>query len=87
MDGPVHLTEPMAEPEPVAGCGVCAALAAKRTWARGYRDLSRVADCNVALRLHPHEDSWVLGDDLEMFAPPRCGADETTVPAATPLDR
>ncbi|WP_234382662.1 MULTISPECIES: hypothetical protein [unclassified Streptomyces] len=42
------------EPLPVAGCGVCAALAAQRREARLRGDHSTVSDCNVELRNHPH---------------------------------
>lgn len=54
MDAPVYLTEPMPDPEPVPGCRRCAALAEERRQARAYRNLSRVSDCNVELRAHPH---------------------------------
>ncbi|MEU8569215.1 hypothetical protein AB0C51_12780 [Streptomyces pathocidini] len=42
------------EPAPVAGCGVCSALAAQRKDARLAGDGSTVSDCNVELRNYPH---------------------------------
>lgn len=54
---PVELplrTDP--EPVPVAGCGVCAALATQRGEARLRGDHSRASDCNVELRHHPHPE-------------------------------
>lgn len=42
------------KPAPVAGCGVCSALAAQRKDARLAGDGSTVSDCNVELRNHPH---------------------------------
>ncbi|MFB7913554.1 hypothetical protein [Streptomyces sp. NPDC056061] len=41
-------------PGPVDGCDVCAALADQRAAAQRAGDLSRVVDCNVELRRHPH---------------------------------
>ncbi|MCK7628191.1 hypothetical protein MUU72_34775 [Streptomyces sp. RS10V-4] len=54
---PMHLPGlfPAPEPEPVAGCDVCGALARQRACARAAGDLSKVVDCNVELRSHPHE--------------------------------
>ncbi|MEU3220062.1 hypothetical protein [Streptomyces sp. NPDC006971] len=43
-----------AEPDPVEGCDVCAALADQRAAAQRAGDASRVADCNVEMRRHPH---------------------------------
>ncbi|UKY50993.1 hypothetical protein [Streptomyces inhibens] len=56
MDRPVHLMDPFPapEPEPVAGCDVCAALARQRAAARAIRDKSAMVDCNVEIRRHPH---------------------------------
>ncbi len=53
---PVHLMEPVSapEPEPVAGCDVCAALAEQRARAQAARDRSKAADCNVEMRRHSH---------------------------------
>ncbi|MCX5378564.1 hypothetical protein [Streptomyces sp. NBC_00091] len=54
---PVELplrTDP--EPEPMAGCGVCAALGGQRREARLLSDHSTVSDCNVELRNHPHPE-------------------------------
>jgi hypothetical protein len=42
------------EPVPVAGCDVCGALDRQRTEYRRLRDMTRVTDCNVELRQHPH---------------------------------
>ncbi|MDX3068563.1 hypothetical protein PV518_41560 [Streptomyces sp. ND04-05B] len=54
MDPPITLALPLAEPEPPADCGVCAALSVQRTDARGRGDLSKVSDLNVEIRNH-HE--------------------------------
>jgi hypothetical protein len=43
-----------AEPGPVAGCATCQGLAREREAARAARDGSRVSDCNVLIRAHPH---------------------------------
>ncbi|AJP05640.1 hypothetical protein TU94_11750 [Streptomyces cyaneogriseus subsp. noncyanogenus] len=43
-----------AEPDPVAGCATCQGLAREREAARAARDGSRVSDCNVLIRAHPH---------------------------------
>ncbi|MEV0371174.1 hypothetical protein AB0I10_15310 [Streptomyces sp. NPDC050636] len=53
---PVHLKEPVStpEPEPVAGCDVCLALAGQRAGARAVGDLSKVIDCNIEIGSHPH---------------------------------
>lgn len=42
------------DPDPVAGCDVCAALTGQRAAARAIRDKSKVIDCNVEIRRHPH---------------------------------
>ncbi|WP_078876222.1 hypothetical protein [Streptomyces sp. 769] len=56
LSGPVHLSDPTAkpDPEPVAGCDVCGALVRQRAAARSRGDMSKVTDCNVELRRHPH---------------------------------
>jgi hypothetical protein len=55
MADPVHLPLPSDEPEPdpVPGCEVCADLAAQRAEAKAV-DPSRVTDCSVEIRRHPH---------------------------------
>ncbi|KMS79900.1 hypothetical protein ACH49_10150 [Streptomyces leeuwenhoekii] len=50
-----------AEPDPVAGCATCQDLARKREAARAARDGSRVSDCNVLIRAHPHASPRSLG--------------------------
>ncbi|GAU68611.1 Syd protein [Streptomyces sp. NBRC 110611] len=52
----IHLPDPLPVPEsePVAGCDVCAALARQRAGARAVGDMSRVIDCNIEMRRHPH---------------------------------
>ncbi|MFF9506317.1 hypothetical protein ACF1BU_02775 [Streptomyces sp. NPDC014724] len=42
-------------PSPVKGCDVCGALARQREVAWQARDMSRVTDCSVELRRHPHK--------------------------------
>ncbi|GAA0387978.1 hypothetical protein [Streptomyces luteireticuli] len=42
------------DPEPAAGCDVCVALDRQRKEAQWSGDFSRVVDCNVELRRHPH---------------------------------
>lgn len=42
-------------PRPVPGCVTCAALAQQRAAAAAAGDYSRVSDCDVRLRRHPHE--------------------------------
>ncbi|WEB42840.1 hypothetical protein MOV08_28705 [Streptomyces yunnanensis] len=56
MCRPVHLPDPkpVPEPEPVTGCDVCGALVQQRAQARAVGDRSKVIDCNVELRRHPH---------------------------------
>lgn len=53
---PVHLMDPVpvAEPEPVAGCDVCMALAGQRAAARAVGDASKAIDCSVEISRHPH---------------------------------
>ncbi|WEB42852.1 hypothetical protein MOV08_28770 [Streptomyces yunnanensis] len=53
---PVHLSDPFPapEPEPVAGCDVCAALAEQRAVAYSVGDRTTVIDRNVEMRRHPH---------------------------------
>ncbi len=43
------------DPEPVEGCDVCQALGSQRSEAREGRDVSKVSDCNVEIRNHPHK--------------------------------
>ncbi|WP_079056241.1 hypothetical protein [Streptomyces caeruleatus] len=43
------------EPEPDADCDVCQALGEQRSEARTKGDMSRVSDCNVEIRNHPHK--------------------------------
>ncbi|WTW27821.1 hypothetical protein OHU35_17955 [Streptomyces purpurascens] len=45
---------PLPEPEPVSGCAECQLLARQREAARAESDMSRVSDCNVHIRRHPH---------------------------------
>ncbi|WP_267243897.1 hypothetical protein [Streptomyces sp. PR69] len=54
MDPPITLALPAEQPDPMPGCGVCAALAQQRAEAMGRRDWSRVTDCNVEIRNHHH---------------------------------
>nr|WP_018539248.1 hypothetical protein [Streptomyces sp. SID8354] len=56
MCRPVHLGEAASrpDPEPVAGCDVCGALARQRAGAYTIGDRSRATDCNVEIRRHPH---------------------------------
>ncbi|MFF4698188.1 hypothetical protein [Streptomyces chattanoogensis] len=53
---PVHLKDPLTapEPEPVAGCDVCAALARQRTQAHAIGDKTKAIDCTIEIRRHPH---------------------------------
>ncbi|MGW7578260.1 hypothetical protein [Streptomyces sp. NPDC054765] len=54
----VHLMDPLPvpEPEPVAGCDVCTALAGQRAAADAIGDKTTVIDCNVEMRRHPHPE-------------------------------
>ncbi|GGS63363.1 hypothetical protein GCM10010270_38030 [Streptomyces violaceus] len=45
---------PLPEPEPVTGCPECQRYARQREAARAESDMSRVSDCNVQIRRHPH---------------------------------
>ncbi|MEK2475275.1 hypothetical protein WN984_20625 [Streptomyces noursei] len=45
-----------ADPGPVPGCDICAALAKERALARSRGDHSKVSDCNVEIRNHPHKE-------------------------------
>ncbi|MFJ9619870.1 hypothetical protein [Streptomyces noursei] len=38
----------------MAGCDVCGALAKQRAAARAAGDESKVIDCNIEMRRHPH---------------------------------
>lgn len=42
------------EPIPNFGCDVCQSLGREREEARAAGDMSRVTDCNVEIRRHPH---------------------------------
>ncbi|MDH6214355.1 hypothetical protein M2283_001638 [Streptomyces pseudovenezuelae] len=48
---------PLHEPQPPAGCDVCASLVRQRATAAAAGDLSQVSDCNVEIRAHtdPHQ--------------------------------
>ncbi|MFJ8192792.1 hypothetical protein ACIQ8D_23975 [Streptomyces sp. NPDC096094] len=46
---------PLPDPAPSATCDVCQALARQRAAARDAGNLSRVSDCNVEIRNHPHK--------------------------------
>lgn len=52
MEPPVHLTEPSASPEPVAGCDVCSALARARADSAMVGDWSKVSDAHVEIGRH-----------------------------------
>ncbi|WP_249374631.1 hypothetical protein [Streptomyces sp. I05A-00742] len=52
--GVVPPVPPVKGPAPEPGCDVCEALARQRDAAGRAGDLSRVVDCNVELRRHPH---------------------------------
>ncbi|WUH03608.1 hypothetical protein OG542_22100 [Streptomyces violaceus] len=45
---------PLPEPEPVSGCTECQRFGSQREAARSEGDMSRVSDCNVQIRRHPH---------------------------------
>ncbi|CAM5455677.1 hypothetical protein LYO46_13500 [Streptomyces purpurascens] len=51
---PVERRLPLPEPEPVSGCPECQRFARQRETARSESDMSRVSDCNVHIRRHPH---------------------------------
>jgi hypothetical protein len=51
------LTDPATiaqEPIPNFDCDVCQSLGRQRDEARAAGDMSRVTDCNVEIRRHPH---------------------------------
>ncbi|GGX43109.1 hypothetical protein O1M07_01790 [Streptomyces albulus] len=56
LSGPVHLrySFPLPQPEPAAGCDVCGALAKQRAAARAAGNESKVIDCSIEMRVHPH---------------------------------
>lgn len=56
MSDPVHLPDPgvRSDPEPAAGCDVCAACARQREAARAKGDESAAIDRNIEIRGHPH---------------------------------
>jgi len=54
MDPAPPVGEPLRDPVPVAGCSTCQAWAAEREEARASHDWTRVSDCNVHVRRHPH---------------------------------
>jgi hypothetical protein len=56
MTGPVHLTPPVQEPDPVASCRECLGIAVTRTNARSVGDYSKASDANVVLRTHLREE-------------------------------
>ncbi|GAB2732898.1 hypothetical protein GCM10027072_29400 [Streptomyces bullii] len=51
----VQMGMPLVQPEPVTGCRECGQLAREREEARMAGDVSRVSDCNVRIRRHPHK--------------------------------
>lgn len=51
---PLPPSWPLAVPAPVGGCDVCEALARQRDRARALGDHSKVTDCSVEIRRHPH---------------------------------
>lgn len=53
MDPAPAVGLPLDEPQPVTGCGRCAALAAEREHWRSLGNGAAVSDCNVWLRRHP----------------------------------
>lgn len=54
MTPPVYVSLPPVPPKPTEDCGVCTALAKQRADAEARGDFSRVSDCNIELRNHPH---------------------------------
>ncbi|MEU5010395.1 hypothetical protein AB0G35_08885 [Streptomyces sp. NPDC021749] len=50
----LRLGGPVRDPEPNTGCDVCEALARQRVAAYAAGDRSKVSDCNVEIRRHPH---------------------------------
>jgi len=55
MDPPITLELPLAEPAPAPGCGVCEALARRRTEHAAAGNPSKATDCSVEIRNHPHK--------------------------------
>lgn len=55
QSGPVHLSLPSAQPEPVSGCRHCLELAVRRRNAVSSGDYSKATDVNVSLRAHLKE--------------------------------
>ncbi|MEU8625882.1 hypothetical protein [Streptomyces sp. NPDC048669] len=55
MSDPVYLLPPSDPAQPVKGCDVCEALEKERTAAHAIGDGSKVSDCNVEMRQHPHQ--------------------------------
>ncbi|MFI1068175.1 hypothetical protein ACH4TC_40710 [Streptomyces spororaveus] len=51
----VHVTLPRLDPEPAPDCPECAGAAVRRAPCRQAGDISRVSDCHVVVRRHPHE--------------------------------
>ncbi|MCC3769632.1 hypothetical protein [Streptomyces sp. UNOC14_S4] len=49
------------EPEGDPHCGVCTSLFKERSEAQARGDGSKVSDCNVELRNHPHKGHQVAG--------------------------
>lgn len=69
---PVHLKDPTRtpEPEPVAGCDVCVALAQQRARADAMGDKSRATDCTIEIRRHPHPQAGLGHVDILTAARP-----------------
>lgn len=59
MTGPVHVTAPRPDPEPVASCHECLGIAVTRTNARSVGDFSKTSDANVVLLTHLREEHGV----------------------------
>ncbi|QJS98907.1 hypothetical protein G9272_14645 [Streptomyces asoensis] len=73
------MTANLERPQPVPGCSVCAALAEQRTAAAAECDYSRVSDCDVRMRRHPHQK----GPDISLTA---AAARGPGLPTGTPQD-
>lgn len=56
MSGPVNLSLPLHEPDPVGNCRECLGIAVTRTNARSVGDHSKASDANVVLRTHLREE-------------------------------
>jgi hypothetical protein len=54
LEPPIDLPLPLEAPEPEPDCDVCEALARQRIEAQALGDYSRLTDCNVEIRSHPH---------------------------------